>query len=224
MRRTLAALALCFAFTFALTTWVDGKRAPSIPGEDVGGKVIPVVSLPTLEHDAVAFSDDNLEGPRKAPAARLRMASVDPANMPVTATPSPVDLVKRALGFLIKPVGNCFHLEKVSPRIKRVVEDVARQFGKPAHAISCLRTYAHNKRVNGARASQHLPDRKGVAHAIDFRIEGVDKYKLARAVRAHPTMQKLGGVGVYCGNFIHADDGRKRNWDWCGGRHRWSRA
>ena len=111
--------------------------------------------------------------------------------------------------FMVKPVGRCQEFETVDPRVKRVVNDAARHFQKPALATSCYRSPAYNRAVRGAHRSQHIARK-----ALDFKIPGVDKRALARYVRNHPIMRKIGGVGVYRSDFIHADVGPKRNWDW----------
>lgn len=128
----------------------------------------------------------------------------------------PLNIFKAFAEFMVKPVGRCQEFETVDKRIKTVVNDAAHHFGKPAHALSCYRSAAYNRSVGGAHRSQHI-QRK----ALDFRIPGVDKRALARYVRNHPIMRKIGGVGVYKSDFIHADVGPKRNWDWTTNRRRW---
>lgn len=121
----------------------------------------------------------------------------------------PFNIFKAFADYMVRPVGNCREFETLDPRLKTIANDAARRFQRPALATSCYRSPAHNRAVRGARRSQHMARK-----AIDFKIPGVGKYELAKFVRGHPLMKKIGGVGVYKSDFIHADVGPKRNWDW----------
>lgn len=77
----------------------------------------------------------------------------------------------------------------------------------PMVLTSAYRTKRSNKKVGGARRSQHIE-----AKAIDFSLDKKDNtslYSLKRFLVANHN----GGVGYYPGKrFIHIDSGSKRNW------------
>lgn len=129
---------------------------------------------------------------------------------PITPADSE-NIFHRYMRDLIKPVGNCQAFETIDQRIRKIVSDAAAHFGGTARALSCYRSARYNKSVGGASRSQHM-----FKKALDFSISGIQKFVLAKWVRNHPMMRKIGGVGLYCGEFIHADVGPKRNWNWCG--------
>lgn len=90
-------------------------------------------------------------------------------------------------------------------------------FGQPLHIISGCRSKKHNRRVGGAKRSQHLH-----CKAVDFQIPGVSKHKLAAYLKQMPGR---GGVGVYCrSSYVHLDVGPKRQWYWsCGKRKKYKK-
>ncbi|MHB2265196.1 YcbK family protein [Aliihoeflea sp. PC F10.4] len=96
----------------------------------------------------------------------------------------------------------CFRPELVA--ILRAVES---RFGKKVIVTSGYRSPEHNRRVRGARASQHM-----ACAAADIHVPGVHKLKVAEFVRAMP---RRGGVGTYCHTeAIHVDTGPERDWNW----------
>ncbi len=96
-------------------------------------------------------------------------------------------------------------------RLTRLLKQVSRHYGKPVIVISGYRSPAHNRRVGGARRSQHMR-----CTAADFRVPGVSKMALARYVK---TLRGRGGVGTYCrSSYIHLDVGPRRTWHWGCGR------
>jgi len=69
----------------------------------------------------------------------------------------------------------------------------------PIFVDSAYRCAEHNKAVGGVPNSEHV---QGIA--ADIRMQGknlMDMYNLAKQVEAF----RLGGIGVYDGNFIHVD-------------------
>lgn len=129
------------------------------------------------------------------------------------------DMVERYVDTLLRPVGNCQAFDTVDKRTRQVVADVARELGGRAEAFSCFRSVAYNRRVGGARFSQHIRRK-----ALDFRIVAngkvVSPKRVALAARRHPLMRHAGGIGTYCGNTVHVDSGPKRNWNWGCGKKR----
>ena len=74
---------------------------------------------------------------------------------------------------------------------------------------SGYRTPAHNKKVGGAKASQHL-----TASGADINAEGYDPKQLAEVIELLILKGKMkqGGIGIYP-NFVHYDvRGTKARW------------
>lgn len=93
------------------------------------------------------------------------------------------------------------------PELVRMLKTVERRFGKRVVVTSGYRSPAHNRRVRGARRSQHM-----VCAAADIQLAGVSKWELARFVRSLPGR---GGVGTYCHTkSVHVDVGPERDWNW----------
>ena len=97
---------------------------------------------------------------------------------------------------------------KCFPRkLKKLLRRISTHYGKPVIVISGYRSPKHNRRVGGARRSQHMR-----CTAADFRVAGVSKYALAKYAKSLPGR---GGVGTYCrSGFIHVDVGPRRTWHW----------
>lgn len=84
---------------------------------------------------------------------------------------------------------------------------IERRFGKKIVVTSGYRSPTHNRRVNGARRSQHMG-----CKAADIVVPDVDRFAVAAFVRSLPGR---GGVGTYCHTAaIHVDVGPKRDWNW----------
>lgn len=130
------------------------------------------------------------------------------------------DMVERYVESTLRPSGNCQAFATVDRRTRQVVADIARELNGTAYAFSCFRSVAHNRRVGGARRSQHIARK-----ALDFRIVGRDgkviaPRRVAVAARRHPLMKHAGGIGTYCGNTVHVDSGPRRTWHWGCGKKR----
>ncbi len=98
-------------------------------------------------------------------------------------------------------------------RLKKLLRKISAHYGKPVIIISGYRSPRHNRRVGGARRSQHMR-----CTAADFRVPGVSKFALARYAKSLPGR---GGVGTYCrSGFIHLDVGPRRSWHWSCGKGR----
>jgi uncharacterized protein YcbK (DUF882 family) len=99
----------------------------------------------------------------------------------------------------------------LKPKLVRMLKQVERHFGKRLVVTSGYRSPAYNKKVRGAEKSQHM-----YCAAVDVQLPGVNKWELAKYVRAMPGR---GGVGTYCHASVHIDIGPERDWNWkCGGR------
>ena len=72
---------------------------------------------------------------------------------------------------------------------------------------SGYRSRRYNRKVRGARKSQHM-----YCAAADVQVPGVSKWELAKFVRSMPGR---GGVGTYCHTeSVHIDVGPERDWNW----------
>jgi len=73
--------------------------------------------------------------------------------------------------------------------------------GEPIHINSAYRSPAHNKRIGGAKNSQHV-----LGKAADITCKSKSPKQLAAAIEKLITAGKLkfGGMGVYPG-FVHVD-------------------
>jgi len=82
--------------------------------------------------------------------------------------------------------------------------------GQPIHINSSYRHTAYNKKIGGAKYSQHL-----TASASDITSKNITPKKLARTILKLIKQGKMteGGVGLYNG-FVHYDiRGKKAMWD-----------
>lgn len=91
--------------------------------------------------------------------------------------------------------------------LRQLIGQIERRFGERVVITSGYRSPAHNRRVNGAKASMHM-----ACKAADLHVPGVTGQTVAAYVRSLPNR---GGVGTYCHTAaIHIDVGRKRDWNW----------
>lgn len=102
----------------------------------------------------------------------------------------------------------------LKPGLVRLLRQIEARYGKKLVVTSGYRSPGHNRRVRGAKNSQHM-----YCAAADIQVPGVGKAQLANFVRAMPGR---GGVGTYCHtNSIHIDVGPYRDWNWrCRGRRK----
>ncbi|MEF2553201.1 D-Ala-D-Ala carboxypeptidase family metallohydrolase [Aurantimonas sp. A2-1-M11] len=102
---------------------------------------------------------------------------------------------------------SCFPADLV-----RILRSVEQRYRTKVIVTSGYRSPTHNKRVKGARRSQHMG-----CKAADIIIPGADNMAVAAYVRSLPGR---GGVGTYCHTqAIHVDVGHRRDWNWsCRGR------
>ncbi|MEL6751984.1 MAG: D-Ala-D-Ala carboxypeptidase family metallohydrolase, partial [Pseudomonadota bacterium] len=92
------------------------------------------------------------------------------------------------------------------PQLVRLLKQVERKFGRTPIVTSGYRSPAYNRRIRGAKNSQHVQCR-----AADIQVKGVSKWTLARYLRGLPGR---GGVGTYCHTkSVHIDIGSKRDWN-----------
>ena len=103
--------------------------------------------------------------------------------------------------------------EKYLLNVKEVANNlqVLRDYLKVPVSVtgSGYRTPAHNKKVGGAKASQHL-----TASGADINAEGYEPKQLAEVIELLILKGKMkqGGIGIYP-NFVHYDiRGTKARW------------
>jgi uncharacterized protein YcbK (DUF882 family) len=93
----------------------------------------------------------------------------------------------------------------LNPRLVGLLNRVSRHFRRPVIVSSGCRSRKHNRRIGGARKSQHLGCR-----AADIRVTGIARNRVARFARGLPGR---GGIGTYCRNStVHIDVGPRREW------------
>lgn len=92
-------------------------------------------------------------------------------------------------------------------RLVGMLRAIEQRFGSKVIVTSGYRSPSHNRRVNGARHSQHM-----ACKAADIIVPNADNLAVAAFVR---TMPGRGGVGTYCHTkAIHVDTGPQRDWNW----------
>lgn len=95
----------------------------------------------------------------------------------------------------------------LKPNLVRLLKTVEGHYRKKMIVTSGYRSPTYNRKVNGAKKSQHM-----YCAAVDVQIPGVSKWELARYVRSMP---QRGGVGTYCHTeSVHIDVGPERDWNW----------
>ncbi len=99
-------------------------------------------------------------------------------------------------------VTNCF-----DSNLMGLISQIENRFKQKVVITSGFRSPAHNRRVNGAKASMHM-----ACKAADLHVPGANGLEVAKFVRALPGR---GGVGTYCHTAaIHIDVGPNRDWNW----------
>ena len=78
-----------------------------------------------------------------------------------------------------------------------LLQNIRNHFNKPVHINSGFRTYSYNKKIGGARYSQHQ-----YGTAVDIYIDGITPKEIADY--AETLMVGTGGIGIY-NNFVHLD-------------------
>ena len=135
-------------------------------------------------------------------ALNYRSASITPTMFPFTK-----ENLKQDWGNKIVTTSPSRKLNGLKPRLLRLLVQVHLHFNKPLHIVSGCRNKGYNRRIGGARRSQHLH-----CNAVDFHIPGVSKRKLTAYLKR---MLGRGGVGVYCrSSYVHLDIGPRRQWYW----------
>ena len=95
----------------------------------------------------------------------------------------------------------------LKPGLVKVLRQIEGHFGRKVVVTSGYRSPSYNKRVRGAKRSQHM-----FCAAADIQVAGITKFEIANYVRSLPGR---GGVGTYCHTeSVHVDIGPERDWNW----------
>ena len=104
--------------------------------------------------------------------------------------------------------------DELMPNLRELVKNlqiIRDHIGKPVHVISGYRSPKYNRRIGGARKSQHMK-----AKAADLRVRGMAPSELREIIINLIKEKKIkkGGVGIYK-TFVHYD---VRGWNarWTG--------
>ncbi|MER0238378.1 D-Ala-D-Ala carboxypeptidase family metallohydrolase [Fulvimarina sp. MAC8] len=88
-----------------------------------------------------------------------------------------------------------------------MIHAIEQRFGQRVIVTSGYRSPAHNRRVRGAKRSQHMS-----CKAADIIIPNANNLAVAAFAKSLPGR---GGVGTYCHTkAIHIDTGPRREWNW----------
>ncbi len=92
----------------------------------------------------------------------------------------------------------------IADELVKLLQKIRDHYGKPITINSAYRTPAYNKKVGGAKYSQHVQGK-----AADIVISGVTPYEVAKYAES----LGAGGIGLY-NSFTHVDvrPGKSR-WD-----------
>ncbi len=169
---------------------------PRPPGAVASGGA---TGLPGVDLDRV-YAMDGIEDETGRTRQRIRIGGEEPVRVA-----SVTNLARRAAnGVLVQRPDvevHCF-----PPRLLSLLKKVERRFGRSPVVTSGYRSTRYNRKVRGARNSQHT-----FCRAADIQVKGVSKWTLARYLR---TLPGRGGVGTYCHTkSVHIDVGSKRDWN-----------
>jgi uncharacterized protein YcbK (DUF882 family) len=79
-------------------------------------------------------------------------------------------------------------------------ERIRSLYGKPITVVSAYRTESHNRKIGGARHSQHLQGR-----ALDIKPpKGIKISQFYNDIKNHASEFGIGGIGRY-NTFVHID-------------------
>jgi hypothetical protein len=177
-------------------------------------KVDPEWAAGHLKARAPEVLSSTTTGVRQVPLPQPR-----PKDVPVITGEPKVTLARASLirGIRITPASADWKMNGLKHKLVRLMVKVQNHFGRPLHIVSGCRSRKYNRRIGGARRSQHL-----YCKAVDFSIPGVSKYRVAKFLRRLPGR---GGVGLYCrSSYVHLDIGPRRQWSWsCGKRKRYKK-
>jgi uncharacterized protein YcbK (DUF882 family) len=208
-----------------LSAFFGASPASAAPAPSTPRKAKPLITLASAEPAeakpvrAAAFEDgnmDSLPGVRQNALFEIkRKSGIDDesdVDLHEDEDGPPVLLASAAGLARLAPNGLLRQRENVDvaclkPSLVRVLKTAERHFGKKMVVTSGYRSPTYNRKVRGARNSQHM-----YCAAADVQMPGVSKWELAEFVRRMPGR---GGVGTYCHTeSVHIDVGPERDWNW----------
>lgn len=210
-------------------TWscADGAaRARSVPWP----KERPVIEaerkvMPPAGPSGLEGSPPDVTQPRPAlpskPAGATLVAYATPGDA-VDAV-GPGNLLTRYHEHLFIPAHRAVNMvcpngKQLPNPLTALLTNAATRFGCQVSVVSGYRSPAHNRRVGGARHSQHMACR-----AVDFIVPCARKEDVFAWVKRQP---KIRGAGIYKSRLIHADvrpSKRLVTWDWRRSKTRYAR-
>lgn len=102
-------------------------------------------------------------------------------------------------------------LSKISPTVVMICEIVRDRFNQPVIVTSGCRCESHNKKVGGAKESQHKLKGDDMTHAVDIQVRSVKPEIVYNFLNGlFPNML---GLGLYK-SWIHIDDRIDRAYRW----------
>ena len=202
--------------TAALASKPQPKAKPLVVLASAEPAAEPELSLASLGDDGGGGGGDALPGVRKTSLFEIKHKSGIDDDSDVDLhedEEGPGVQLASAAGFArLAPNGLLKQRESVDvaclkPALVRMLKTVERHYGKKMVVTSGYRSPTYNRKVRGARKSQHM-----YCAAADVQVPGVSKWELAQFVRAMPGR---GGVGTYCHTAsVHIDVGPERDWNW----------
>lgn len=183
----------CALLMCAGSGWAVASGAEPLPATERATFRTPEArAVPSLAHRKTPATLDYPRGPHDRATSTF-------GSPVVTEHPKAVQTIR------ITPASANWKVNGLNPKLMALLARVQSHFGEALHIISGCRSKAHNRRVRGAKRSQHLH-----CKAADFQIPGVSKHRLAAFLK---NMPGRGGVGVYCrSSYVHLDVGPVREW------------
>ncbi len=195
------------------------------PAEAAKKAAAPLVKLASLEPSdqsdisgsvTGSWGSDALPGVRKSALFEIKRRSgldddsdVDlheEDEFPAVRVASAAGMARLAPNGLLRQTDNV-DVGCLKPGLVKMLRQIEGHFGRKVVVTSGYRSPSYNRRVNGAKRSQHM-----YCAAADIQIAGVTRWELANFARSLPGR---GGVGTYCHTeSVHVDIGPERDWNW----------
>lgn len=198
-----------------LITWRCGVEIAAVPmprerPAEAGREVVP--------NAAREGQDVAAPGAEQAPSRATLLASAVPGDVD-----PPANIFHRYVERSFVPAHDAVRMgcpgDKPLPgRLTSLLETAAAHFRCQVSVVSAYRSPAHNRRVHGARKSQHMACR-----AVDFVVPCAPKDAVFAWVKRQPGIR---GAGIYRSRLIHADVRPAKKlitWDWRKKRTRYAR-
>jgi uncharacterized protein YcbK (DUF882 family) len=190
--------------------------------EEKPAPLVKLASLDATEQDALSgsvtgsYGSDALPGVRKSALFEIKRKSgldddsdVDlheEDEYPAVRVASAAGMARLAPNGLLRQTDSV-DVGCLKPGLVKMLRQIEGHFGRKVVVTSGYRSPSYNRRVRGAKRSQHM-----FCAAADIQVAGVTKWEIASYVR---TLPGRGGVGTYCHTeSVHVDIGPERDWNW----------